>query len=233
MEKIILENVFFKYGKTLVLENVNFSIDRGEVAIFFGPNGGGKTTLFKIILGLLKAEGKISLFGKSPKEIREKISYIPQTISFERNFPIDAEKMVLLGALEKNEFFFSKEMKKKARDLLKLVGLDQIKAPLNTLSKGQIQRALIARALIADPEILILDEPTSNIDYVTDAKIFDLILGLKGKKTILMVTHDLKKATLLDKVFIVDKQVMVKTKEELCEHFSIGLFHRPLKKEKK
>jgi zinc transport system ATP-binding protein len=236
MENIIsLKNINFSYEELLILKNVSLSIKKNSLTCFFGPNGGGKTTLFKLLLSFLTpTSGEIKIFNKPPQEVTTSIGYVPQSYNFDKNFPISVFEFILLGAISKSSIFskFPKNIKEKANSLLKDLQLEKFKnKPLGFLSGGQLQRALIARALINDPKILILDEPTAHIDFEAEKKILEIILKLKNKKTILMVTHDLKMSIQnADQLFLVDKQVMQKQQQEICKHFSLGLYHKPLLK---
>lgn len=190
----ISEGLCFGYGRQLVLEDVSFSIPKGESLCMIGPNGGGKSTLLKLMLGLLEpSRGKLSLFDKKPEEARCRIGYVPQAVRFDPLFPITAIDIVLMGRLDRHRFgFFSKECREAAMKALEEVGLaDLSKRPFSDLSGGQRQRVLIARALACEPELLLLDEPTANIDLSVEEQFIETLAHLKEKMTILMVTHDL------------------------------------------
>lgn len=228
-----IENLSFFYENFPTLENVNVKIESGEFVGIFGPNGGGKTTLLKLILGLMTPkQGKVLLFGLPPEEGRQWIGYVPQSIHFDRDFPISVEEVVMMGALRKMSWLgrYPSEVKLKARTALEKVGLaHKAKASFGTLSGGEAQRALIARAIIDEPRMLILDEPTANIDVKGQQSVHELLLQLNKTMTILMVTHDLQ--TIVDKVgklLCVQRNVTSLQASELCEHFALGLYHAPL-----
>lgn len=228
-----IEDLSFCYETLPTLENVNVQIESGEFVGIFGPNGGGKTTLLKLILGLLPPKrGKVLLFGLPPVEARHLIGYVPQSIHFDRDFPISVEEVVMMGALRKMNWLgrYPSEVKIKLKRALEKVGLShKAKASFGTLSGGEAQRALIARALIDDPRMLILDEPTANIDPTGQQSIHELLSQLSQTMTILMVTHDLQ--TIVDKVgklLCVQRSVTSLQARELCEHFALGLYHAPL-----
>ncbi|NGX28815.1 MAG: High-affinity zinc uptake system ATP-binding protein ZnuC [Candidatus Anoxychlamydiales bacterium] len=233
MKEIIkLEKVSFCYKVKPILQDINLSIDKGDFIGIIGPNGGGKTTLLKLLMGMLIPHtGKIQIFGKNPKINRDKIGYVPQIYRIDKEFPISTLEVVLLGAI-KDSFlgFFKKEIKNKAKDLLEKVGLkDFIDKPFGKLSGGQSQRALIARALISDPEILILDEPTANIDPESERAIFDILINSNKQRTILMVSHDLHTiVNEVKKVITVRQFATVLKPKEVCKHFGIGLYHTPI-----
>lgn len=191
---ININNVSFSYGGPPVLEHISLMINKGEFLGVVGPNGGGKSTLLKLILGLLLPDkGKISVLGKSPRKGREAIGYVPQQVRFNRDFPITVEDTVFLGRLGKSNSLwgYTKNDKRMCEQALKETEIIDLKhRRLNTLSGGQLQRVLIARALISDPQILILDEPTANIDLRVEEDIFDLLKKLNQRATIIIVSHD-------------------------------------------
>ncbi len=235
-KQIEIKNLRFCYSTKPILKDVNITINKNEFIGIIGPNGGGKTTLLKLLMGFFTPHmGTIKIFGKKPQDIRHKFGYVPQSYNIDRTFPISVLDVVLLNTLNKKSFFsYPKTIKTKAKDLLEKVGLkDHIYSPYGKLSGGQTQRALIARALISDPEILILDEPTANIDIEAEKDIFDL-LTKDQTKTILMVTHDLN--TIIEKVEkVLTVQCYVNTllPKDVCKHFTLGLYHKPIIKIKK
>ena len=223
----------FGYQDSLVLEDVSFSVKRGEFLGIFGPNGGGKTTLLKLIMGFLEpTSGSIEVFGKPPRSSQQKISYVPQSLHFDRKFPISVFELVLSGRLAHLPWYgrYRREDRQEALHALAEVGLVDIKErAFGTLSGGQAQRSLIARALVSQPELLLLDEPTASVDAQAETEIYHLLEGLKGKMTILMVTHHLRTAiNQVQRVLCVKKNVISLQPEEVCEHFAIGLYHPPL-----
>lgn len=237
MEPIVsLEDVTFAYQDANVLQNVTFSIDSGEFIGIIGPNGGGKTTLLKLIMGFLRPlSGKVLLFGSPPgKSIFQQIAYVPQNLRFDREFPISVLELVLMGRLSHLPWYgiYGKDQQKAALDALEKVGLlDLRNEAFGTLSGGQIQRALIARAIASKPKLLLLDEPTANVDSQAEAGIYAILKGLQGSMTILMVTHDLRAAVEhVQRVLCVQKSVFSLKPEEVCQHFAIGLYHPPLVK---
>lgn len=190
-----LENVSFSYGGPLVLERINLELERGEFLGVVGPNAGGKSTMLKIILGLLEpTSGQVSVLGKRPAEGRRAIGYVPQYPPFSRDFPISVEHTVLMGRLGKTRFMGPLDATGRvvARQAMREAEvLDLAKRRLSTLSGGQLQRVLVARALACEPEILILDEPTANIDLRVETDIFDLLKRLNRSMTIVVVSHDI------------------------------------------
>jgi zinc transport system ATP-binding protein len=218
---IKFKDVSFSYftNSSPVLENINFEIFSNEIVCIVGPNGGGKTTLIKLIAGILKPDkGKIKVFGSSPGENGAKLGYMPQSVHYDNSFPISVKDVVLMGILGNKKpgsvfGWYSKNDKKKCEEALSKVKMEKfIKKPFYALSGGQKQRVLIARALIADPEILILDEPTSNVDSETEDHFISLLreLNNKNNKTIIMVSHDMGFVSeIVSTVFCVNKSLVI------------------------
>ena len=233
MPAVLLENVFFSYQDIPVLKDISFSIEPREFIGIIGPNGGGKTTLLKLMMGFLKpSSGKIAVFGAPPLAARQKIGYVPQFLRFDRQFPISVFELVLEGRLSHLPWYgiFSREDKVAALKALELVGMAEFKnAPFGTLSGGQTQRVLIARALASDPDLLLLDEPTASVDAQAQTAIYDILKELRKKITIAMVTHDLRAAIeQVERVVCVQTTAMCLKPKEVCEHFAFGLYHTPL-----
>src|SRR4030065_2451706 len=161
-----LKNITFYYGEIPVLEDVSFSIKRNDFMAIIGPNGGGKTTLLKIMLGLLKPDsGTIRVFGKSPEDGRKSIGYLPQNISFDLNFPINVFDMVIMGRYRGPLTQYSENEMKSVLDALETVGMLEYKnRHISMLSAGQLQRILITRAIARGPGLLLLDEHMSTAE---------------------------------------------------------------------
>lgn len=232
---IQVKDVEFAYEKVHILHQVSFEITRGEFVGIFGPNGGGKTTLLKLLMGFLKPnKGKILVFDESPQLSLSKIGYVPQLKGFDKKFPISVLEVVLMGALSKARWWgsFPSEEKERAKASLERVGLlSKCHQPFGTLSGGEAQRTLIARALTSEPELLLLDEPTASIDYEAEQKIYALLEELKKEITILMVTHDLQALVgKVDKMICVNREATCYRPQEVCEHFALGLYHPPIRR---
>lgn len=219
------KEVGFSYDGNQVLRPSSFVIEEGTCAGIMGPNGGGKTTLLKLLMGFLKPQsGTIFLKGKEPVEARPLISYVPQFLRADRDFPITLEELVLLGTLS------DPQKEKQAPYWMDKLGLLSSRhKSFGSLSGGLAQRALLARALISDPQILLLDEPTASIDPPSAAAIFELLQSLKGKKTVLLVTHDIKTIIeRVDQILCVQGTISSYLPGQVCEHFALGLYHTPL-----
>lgn len=233
MSAIQVKNVSFFYGDTPILEDVDLLVKKGEFIGVIGPNGGGKTTLLKLLMGFLTPKsGSVHLFGSPPEKARLSLGYVPQAHRFDKEFPITTSELIFMGALSKLPSVrkIPKHLQEKAENLMARLGLEAHKdKAFGTLSGGLAQRALLARALLSDPDLLLLDEPTANIDPPSAAMIFDFLQEMKGKKTILLVTHDLKTAIeKVDRIVCIERTLSSFLSKEVCEHFAFGLYHAPL-----
>lgn len=230
---IEVENLSFSYQDFLVIRNASFAVNAGEFIGIIGPNGGGKTTLLKLLMGFLKPlSGSLTVFGKPAGDSVQKIGYVPQAMRFDKLFPISVLDVVLLGRLSNLPWYgcYSKADKQAAIEALEMVGLANFQdRAFGTLSGGQAQRVLIARALASHPSLLLLDEPTASVDPEVQAEVYALLKKLSGKMTILMVTHDLSAAiNYVERVICVQHNIITLQPREVCEHFAIGLYHPPL-----
>ena len=192
---IAVDNVSFSFGTVPILSNINLVIHEGEFLGLVGPNAGGKSTLLKLILGLLQADtGNITVFDQQPARGRSRIGYVPQHPAFQRDFPINVRDTVLLGCLGNTRWSggYRKQDKEIANAILQAVEIEHIGDQfIGSLSGGQLQRVLIARALASRPDILILDEPTTNIDIRAEEDIFALLKQYSEHMTIIVVSHDI------------------------------------------
>lgn len=191
---IELRGVCFAYDRHLVLEDVTLDIAPLDFVSIIGPNGGGKTTLLKLLLGLLEpSRGSVRVFGKPPREARMRIGYMPQHTQLDPLFPATALDVALMGRLRPGITFGARPSADRAAAMraLAAVGLDDRAAePFSNLSGGQKQRVLIARALTGDPQLLLLDEPTSNLDIHIESELFSLLREMNQRMTIVLVSHD-------------------------------------------
>ena len=218
---IQLEKITFAYpGNSPILEEINLEIKAGEFVIIFGPNGSAKTTLLKIMLGLLKPQKGTVNMGTSPT-LPPTISYLPQKTSFNQGFPATVREVLELSG-QKNKFdknYSRKHLQQQIRTVLKKVKLqEKSNSLLGTLSGGQLQRVFLARALLNNPQIIFLDEPANNLDAQAQEELYQLLHHLHQEGlTILTVTHDLN--PLLDYatrfLFVNQKKITEIPKENL------------------
>ncbi|HHX14581.1 MAG TPA: ABC transporter ATP-binding protein [Fibrobacter sp.] len=187
MLAIEIKDLSFSYENTPVLEKVSFSVEEGDFLGIIGPNGGGKTTLMKLMLGLLKpSSGCVRLFGKKPPFHKVKVGYVPQNTNQNIEFPITVEECVCLGLVGEPK---NKEAVLHALERVKMI--DYRSRRLGELSGGERQRVLVARALVSSPQILFLDEPSSNVDSAGQESLFQLFYSLNQSMTLVVVSHDL------------------------------------------
>ncbi|WP_421715948.1 metal ABC transporter ATP-binding protein [Arcobacter arenosus] len=192
---IEVKNLNFSYEKQKVLEDINFIIEKNDFLTIIGPNGGGKSTLLKLILGINKLQnGFIKVFGKNHLEEIQNIGYVPQNTNVNLKFPITVLEVVMMGQNRfiKRMFGYKKDEKQKALEVLKKVSMEDFaNNRISNLSGGQRQRVLIARALFSNPKILLLDEPTSNIDINGCEQVYLTLQELNKKIPIIVVSHDI------------------------------------------
>jgi len=207
MSIIEIKNLTFSYDKQTVLENINLNIEDKDFLAIIGPNGGGKSTLLKAILGINAVKkGSITILGEEPSLNLDQLGYVPQNTNINTNFPIKVIEVVMMGHIrdtqeeKKSKSFLHKyfkigynEFEKScALSALKQVGMEEFSNyKIGTLSGGQRQRVMIARALCSHPSILILDEPTASIDVNWQKQIYDLLKELNKTITIVVVSHDI------------------------------------------
>ncbi len=188
-------DVSFYYGQREVLRDIDLTIGEGDFVTIVGPNGGGKTTLLKLVVGLLRpSKGTVRILGRSPEAARPLVGYLPQHAATDRSFPARVIDVVLMGRLGRSVAGrgYSQPDRDAAIEALELVGLsDSHQRPFAALSGGQQQRVLLARALTSDPRLLLLDEPTSNLDVGMEQSLYDLLHRLRGRMSIMLVTHDM------------------------------------------
>jgi zinc transport system ATP-binding protein len=188
--------VSFSYGNTLVLKNASFHIHHGEFVAMVGPNGSGKTTVLKLLFCLEKpAAGIIEIFGMPCGQSRD-VAYVPQLTPADQAFPITVHDIVRMGLLRPLKGY--SESGAAIKNAMEQTGIIELKNRLyHSLSGGQKRRTLVARALVSNPRLLVLDEPTANMDTESEARLYETLSGCKGKTTILIVTHDTEFVTAL------------------------------------
>jgi len=187
---IDIADVSLAYGQVSVLEHIRLQIAAGEFFGLIGPNGAGKTSLLRLILGLGRPDsGSITVLGEDPIKARNRIGYVPQHPTFRRDFPITVTEVIRLGQL--GSHWSAQVLADKLLAVTAALELETLaNRQIGTLSGGQLQRVLIARALACEPELLILDEPTANIDLRVEQNIFSLLRQYNERMTIIVVSHD-------------------------------------------
>jgi len=191
---ISFQDVDFSYSSEPILEDVNLKIHPGEFVSVIGPNGGGKTSLLLLALGMLRPNrGTVQVFGRAPERERSRLGYVPQFTRFDPLFPVTVYDVVQMGRL--GRFWtgpYRKEDREAALTALEQVGLAELRRrSFSELSGGQRQRVLIGRALATEPEVLLLDEPTANVDRLATDKLYELLVDLNQRLTVVLVSHDL------------------------------------------
>ncbi|WP_099189436.1 metal ABC transporter ATP-binding protein [Tepidibacter mesophilus] len=214
MNNIEIKNLSVSYGSVCALKDINLKIGSREFLGITGPNGAGKSTLLKVLLGIIEpTSGSISLKDNMS------IGYVPQFTSFDRNFPITVLDVILMGKLSNRIKLFKRYSKAeidRARNIMdKLDILKFEKRQIGQLSGGQLQKVLIARALMTNPEILVLDEPTASLDFKAKTEIYEMLSKIKEEKTIIIVTHDMEEVvSYTDRVVYLNKGLCTCKEEE-------------------
>jgi zinc transport system ATP-binding protein len=190
-----LSHVTAGYGGLNAIEDVSLSIVQGEFLALVGPNGGGKSTLLKVVLGLLEPRaGTVRVFGNSPADSRRRLGYVPQAARFDRDFPISVNELVAQARLDGAHLFARPTAADRAAVAAALEEMrigHLSRRPVAALSGGELQRALIARALAGGPDLLLLDEPTASVDARMGETIYDLLVRLNARITLVVVSHDI------------------------------------------
>ena len=235
IEKAIhIDNLCVNYGETVALSNICLDINEGEFLGIIGPNGGGKSTLLKAILGLIPiTSGSIQIYGDSSMRRRTAVGYVPQFAKMDRRFPISVMEVVLIGRLRRGLPLFmrySKEDKDMAYEQLKRVGIEHLaKRQISELSGGEFQRLLIARALTIQPKLLLLDEPTASVDVSSREQIYALLRELNKEMTIVLVTHDLLAiSSEVKKLACLNEKLVYHGEPQLNEHIANTLYGCPV-----
>jgi zinc transport system ATP-binding protein len=190
-----IRDLDFSYNAQPVLQDIQLALKKGDFMAMIGPNGGGKTTLLKLMLGLLNPDkGSIKVLGMAPREASRRIGYVPQDVHVNKAFPISVLDVVLMGRLRRGKGWsrYSRESRAAAYRALERMGMaHNAGRRIGDLSGGQIQRVFVARALVTDPELLFLDEPTASIDTKGQHEFYHLLKELNRQMTIILVSHDL------------------------------------------
>jgi zinc transport system ATP-binding protein len=232
-EVVKLEGVWVQYNGVPILEGINLAIEQDDFLGIIGPNGGGKTTLLKVILGLISpSHGKVSVLGKPPEKSRSNIGYVPQHNLFDRDFPINVWDVVLMGRYGKSGLFrrYSSEDRRATQDALQTVGmLDYKDRQMGKLSGGELQRIFIARALVAEPKLLLLDEPTASVDPAMQTDFYELLEKLKKQMAIVLVSHDISAVSIyVDKLACLNRQLHYHGSKEITPEILEATYKCPV-----
>jgi len=199
MDALKVENLCVKINSRHLVENITFSVEQGSTVAIIGPNGAGKTTLVKAILGLIpRASGSVSLFGRpfNHNNSHIKVGYVPQRLEFDRTFPLTVSELLgfTVPPVYSIPFYKKKKSKEYINGLLKLVGVQDLAGRgIGSLSGGELQRVMIAKAIVNSPKILFLDEPASGVDIEGQERFYDLVSRLNKENglTVILISHDL------------------------------------------
>ena len=230
---IEFDHVWFSYDRTTVLEDITFTLEQGDFLGILGPNGGGKTTLLRLMLGLLKPDkGRIRILGQEPHEATRRVGYLPQDVDFNRAFPVSVTDVALMGRLSRTWLGkrYSRKDRDKVDEVLKKVGMwDHRHRPIGKISGGQRQRVFIARALAADPEMLFLDEPTASVDPEFQTDLYGFLKELNESVTVVVITHDVGVISRYIKcVACVNKRLFFHACGEITQEMIEESYHSPV-----
>ena len=192
-EIVSLKRVSFSFDHVPILDDISFTIRQDDFIVVVGPNGGGKTTLLKVILGLLRPDrGEVNVFGKSPREGRKLIGYLPQYAHSDLDFPISVFDVVLMGRYRGAFTRYTTADREATAHALEIVEMGEYRdRQIGKLSGGQLHRVFMARALAREPKLLLLDEPTTHIDPEMQESFYKMLSELRKKMAVVMVTHDI------------------------------------------
>ena len=231
LKAVEINNLSIKYNEQLVLHDINFSIEEKDFMAIIGPNGGGKSTLLKVILGILTPDtGEVKVFGREPKKARDLMGYLPQNLVFDPDFPINVFETVLTGRYHVLFKDYSKQDRKAVLQSLKDVEMQDLKdRQISKLSGGQMQRVFIARAIVREPKLLLMDEPMASIDPEMQRSFYDLMSQLKDKMSIVLVSHDVGAvSTHVDKIACLNRELYYHGPVEDSANGLEEIYHCPI-----
>lgn len=227
-----IRNLYVSLGNNLVLEDINLQVRHGEFLGIIGPNGGGKSTLLRSILGLVPPDrGTIRIMGGSVKEHGCRVGYVPQYLAFDRAFPIKVSDVVLMGRLgTRRGRWYSQKDREVACQALKRVEMERMGERLiGELSGGERQRILVARALAVEPGILLLDEPTASVDPGFQTTFYELVAELNQTMTVLMVSHDITAVSrYVKKIACLNRRLYYENSREISAAMVEEMYHCPV-----
>jgi len=243
-----ISNVSKKFGKLSVLHDINLIVNEKDLMAIIGPNGGGKSTLIKIIMGILTPDtGEVKIFDREPKKSRKLMGYLPQHVAFDPDFPINVFDTVLSGRYHGLFKGYKKSDEKAVKKALKNVEIYKLRdRQINEISGGQMQRVVIARSIVREPKLLLMDEPMASIDPEMQNSFYKLLSRLNDKMTIILISHDVGAVSAhVDKIACLNRELFyhgsvegsAKGLEEVykcpLELISHGIPHRVLGKHEK
>jgi len=231
-QKAIIEinELDFAYEAELILVDVNLTVYEYDFLAIIGPNGGGKTTLLKLILGLEKPlNGSISVLGTRPEKARFQIGYVPQFGNYDREFPLLVKDVVRLSSVTNFSLtpFYLKKINQKTDEILTKLSVNHLaEKSFSSLSGGERQRVLIARALMNDPKILILDEPTASVDSSKEKDVYEQLKKLNNDLTIILVSHDIGfVSTFIKRIACINRSLLIHSSEEISRSDHHNLYN--------
>jgi len=222
-DKIVSISDLWVYRREhVVLEDINLELLEGDFLGLIGPNGGGKSTLLKAMLGLIKPDrGSITIFGKKPAAARSRMGYVPQKTVFDQSFPVKVLDVVLMGRYSRTGLLhrYGLQDRKAALEALQAVGMEErAEREIGALSGGEQQRVFVARSLVSDPELLLLDEPTAGVDSAQQTDFYDLLCHLNRDMgiAIVLVSHDVTAiSTYVSKIACLNQRLYYHGSKEL------------------
>lgn len=228
-----LKDIWVNYGEVTALENISLSVFEHDFLGIIGPNGGGKSTLLKVILGLVKPQqGSVSVFGQTPEQARSRVGYVSQRSFFDRDFPASVWDVVLMGRYGNAGIvrrYDGRDKGEAERALARVGMLEHRSKQIGRLSGGEQQRVFVARALVAEPRLLLLDEPTASIDSTMQSEFYELLEELKCSLTIVMVSHDIGAISVyVDKIACLNRQMYYHGSKEITPEILEATYKCPV-----
>lgn len=232
-EVVLLEDVWVEYDGLPVLEDLNLSVRERDFIGIIGPNGGGKTTLLKVLLGLVEpTRGRVRVLGREPAEARRFVGYVPQYTEFDQAFPVSVWDVAMMGRLGHRGLLkrYTEEDRRAVEDALRQVDmLRQRERRIGQLSGGERQRVYVARALASGPEILLLDEPTASVDTRVVGSIYEVLQDLNGHATIILASHDIGVVSSYVKtIACLDRELIYHESKEITQDMLEAAYHCPV-----
>ncbi len=230
---IELRDISFYYNSHPVLTSVNLDVEERDFLALIGPNGSGKTTLLKIILGILRpARGSVRIFGRDRAQAVGLLGYVPQETGLNKDFPVSVQDVALMGRLgfPGRDRRYTAEDRSAVRQVLEKVGMWEFRnRPIGKLSGGQRQRVLIARALAAEPKVLLMDEPTASVDAKFQTELYEFLKELNGTMTIVVVSHDMSVlSSYIKTVACLNQTLFHHNAAELTDEMIHSAYHCPV-----